>query len=294
MSSDIHTHPTHFVGIAAMLAGTTVFAAMDSTVKLLMADFSVVQVLFFRAGFGLVPLLPLLWRSGIGGLATRRPLAHAARSAVGLAAVTCFFLAFQSLPLARVTVIGFGAPLLITALSVPLLKEHVGLGRWLAVAMGFSGVLIMAGSDAMSGGGWSMGAAYALAGTILYALVMVMMRIMGRTETALTTVFWFSILTLSVTGCALPLVWRTPDAQAWALLATAGILGGIGQLLITQAVRLAPASVVAPFDYFHIVASSSLGWLIFAEPLAPSTIAGALVVVGSGLYVLRQEGRSSQ
>lgn len=273
-----------------MLAATTLFAGMDAVAKLLMvADYSVIQVLFFRAGFGLIPLAPLLWRSGGRAVATARPWAHVARSAIALLAVGCFFLAIRRLPLVQVTAIGFAAPLLITALSVPLLKERVGRDRWLAVTAGFGGILVVAGPDAWSGDLLGAGAAFAVAGTVLYALAMVLMRDMGRTEAAVTTVFWFSVLTMILTGAALPLAWQAPDPRAWGLFAAAGILGGTAQLLISQAVRLAPASVVAPFDYFHIVASSSLGWLLFAELPSPNTLAGAMVVVASGLYVLRRE-----
>jgi len=273
-----------------MLAATTLFAGMDALAKLLMAaDYSVIQVLFFRAGFGLIPLAPLLWRSGMRTVATSRPWAHVARSTIALLAVGCFFLAFRRLPLAQVTAIGFAAPLLITALSVPRLKETVSSGHWLAVAAGFGGILLVAGPEAWAGDLLGAGAAFAVSGTVLYALAVVLMRDMGRTEAAVTTVFWFSILTLILTGSALPLVWQAPDARAWGLFAATGLLGGTAQLLISQAVRLAPASVVAPFDYFHIVVSSSLGWLIFAEIPSLNTLAGALVVMASGLYVLRAE-----
>lgn len=272
-----------------MLAATSLFAAMDATVKLLMADHTLVQVLFFRALFGLVPLAPLLWRDGRRAIATRRPLAHMIRSVIGLGAVGCFFLAVHRLPLAQVTVIGFAAPLLITALAALLLGERVDRGRWLAVAAGFGGVLLVAGPAAWPGGLGGAGAAFAVAGTLLYALMMVLLRDMGRTETAVSTVFWFSMLTLPLTGAALPFAWRTPAAAAWGLFAAAGILGGVGQLAISQALRLAPASVVAPFDYFHIVVSASLGWLLFAEVPGPATLAGAAVVAGAGLYVIRAE-----
>ncbi|WP_231848925.1 DMT family transporter [Paramagnetospirillum magneticum] len=273
-----------------MLAATSLFAGMDALAKLLMAaDYSVVQVLFFRAAFGLLPLVPLVWRGGLRSVATQRPWTHVIRSTIALVAVGCFFQAIHRLPLAQVTAIGFAAPLLITALSVPLLKEHVSLGRWLAVAAGFGGILLVAGPEAWAGDLLGLGAALAVAGTFLYALVIVLMRVMGRTEAAVTTVFWFSVLTMILCGAALPLVWRTPDTQAWGLFAATGILGGIAQLLISQAVRLAPASLVAPFDYFHIVVSASLGWLLFSEIPTLNTLAGALVVMASGLYVLRSD-----
>ena len=273
-----------------MLAAMAVFSAMDGGSKGLTLRLSPVEVTWARYLFSLLFLLPLaLARGGLRLLTTQMPLAQIGRGALLFGSGLLFITALRTLPLADATAVGFVAPLMVTALSIPLLGERVGLGRWLAVSAGFAGVLAMVGTDAWSGDGWSLGAGFALAGTILYALVMVFMRVLGRTESPVTTVFWFSIQTLILTGLALPLVWHSPDTRAWALFAAAGILGGTGQLLITQAVRLAPASVVAPFDYVHILASSTLGWLIFAEPLALSTLLGAAIVVGAGLYVLKQE-----
>lgn len=278
-------------GIAAMLAATITFTGMDAVVKLLLAGHSLPQVLFFRALFGLVPLLPLLMRGGWGLAATGRPWAHVLRSGAALAAVSCFFSAVHRLPLAQVTVIGFGAPLIITALSVPLLKEHVTLRRWAAVSLGFVGVALAAGQELRPAEAEAAGVAFALAGTLLYALVVVLMRALGRTEPAVTTVFWFSIITMGLTGPTLPWTWSPPDAAGWALLAAAGILGGSAQLLMSQALRLAPASTVAPFDYFHILASAALGRWLFGEIPTPATLAGAVVVVAAGLYVVQCERR---
>lgn len=279
-----------FLGILCMIGGTSIFAAMDALVKWLVADHSVVQVLFFRSVFGLIPLLPLILRGGRAAVATRRPAAHAVRSLVGLLAIGSFFYAFGQLPLAEVTAIAFAAPLIMTALSVPFLGETVGPRRWAAVVAGFLAVLVIVRPQM----GMSAGAAVALLGTVLYAVVMVLMRRMSQTEKPVTIVFWFSVTTAIVSGLALPWAWTPPTPQAWGLFLAAGILGGSAQLLVTQAVRLAPVSVVAPFDYLHIVWAVALGWSIWGDVPTVETIAGACVIAACGLYVLHRETMRKQ
>ena len=281
--------PGHGVGIACMVAGTSVFAAMDALVKSLMADYPVLQVLFFRSAFALVPLAPLLWRDGRAALATRRPWAHVLRSGIGMVAIACFFIAFGALPLAQVTTIAFAAPLLVTALAVPVLKEKVGIRRWAAVSAGFAGVLVIVQPASLAG--MELGLAAALFGTVLYAVVMVLIRAMSDTERPVTIVGWFTLSSTAISAMAVPWFWVQPVGLDWALLAAIGIFGGIGQLLITQAVRLAPVSVVMPFDYLHLIFAITLGWVVWAEIPAASTWTGGAIIVAAGLYVLHRETR---
>lgn len=282
--------PGHGAGIACMVAGTSVFAAMDALVKGLMADYPVVQLLFFRSAFALLPLAPLLWREGRGALMTGRPWAHVLRSGIGMVAIVCFFIAFGALPLAQVTIIAFAAPLLVTALSVPVLKEKVGGRRWAAVSAGFVGVLLIVEPAGMAG--IELGLAAALLGAVLYAVVMVLIRAMSDTERPVAIVGWFTLSSIAASGAALPWFWVPPVGWDWAWLATIGVFGGIGQLLITQAVRLAPVSVVMPFDYLHLIFAVTLGWVFWAEIPGPRTWIGGAIIVAAGLYVLHRETRS--
>lgn len=277
------------MGIACMVAGSAVFASVDAVVKWLMADYSVVQVMFFRSAFALLPLAPLVWRAGAASLATRRPVAHALRAGLGLVAIGSFFIAFRELPLAQVIAISFAASLIMTALSVPILGETVGPRRWAAVAVGFVGVLVIVRPG---GAELGLGMVAALLGTVLYAVVMVLMREMARTEKSVTIVFWFTLTCTLLTGAALPWHWQPPSWPDLGLFALLGVLGGSGQLLATQAVRLAPVSVVAPFDYLHIIWSVALGWALWAEVPTLHTVAGAAVIIGCGLYILEREARA--
>ncbi|MBF0325363.1 MAG: DMT family transporter [Alphaproteobacteria bacterium] len=275
-------------GIGCMVAATSVFAVMDALVKALMADYPVVEVLFFRAAFAFLPLAPLLWAAGRTALVTARPWAHVVRSSIGIAAVTAFFLAFGALPLAQVTAIAFAAPLLMTALSVPVLGEVVGRKRWAAVILGFGGILLITRATPPAAG---LGLTAALAGTLLYAMVMVLIRQMSTTERPVTIVAWFTIACTIASGAALPWHWVTPTIQDGMLLASVGVLGGLGQILITQALRLAPVSTVAPFDYLHMVYAVAFGWLFWGEVPDPRMLAGAGLIVACGLYVLHREAR---
>lgn len=275
-------------GIACMVAATSVFAGLDALVKWLVADYPVVQVLFFRSVFALVPLAPLLLREGRRSLATARPWAHLLRSGIGLAAISCFFIAFGKMPLAQVTIIAFAAPLIVTALSVPVLHEHVGPRRWAAVLAGFAGVLVIVRPGDMV---FDLGMVAALLGTVLYATVMVLMRQMSGTERPVTIVGWFTLASILATGAAVPFHWVMPAGWDWLLLAAIGMLGGAAQLLVTQAVRLAPVSVVMPFDYLHLIFALGYGWAIWGEVPGPRTLIGGAIIVAAGLYVLQREAR---
>lgn len=275
-------------GIVCMIGAAAVFATMDAVVKWLVAAYPVAEIMAFRSAFALVLVLPAVVAGGWRRLATRRPWAHVLRSGLGLVAIACFFIAFETLPLAQVTGIFFAAPLAMTALSGPLLGERVGPRRWAAIVVGFAGVLLIARPE---GAPWSLGMAAALAGTLIYALVMVLVRDMGRTEATLTIVFWFSAGTTLATGALLPWVWVPPQSGHWPLLAAVGVLGGIGQILATRAVRLAPVGVVAPFDYLHLVFATFYGWLLWQDWPSAATLAGSAVIMASGLYVMHREAR---
>ena len=206
---------------------------------------------------------------------------------MGFGAMICFFTAFALMPLADVVAISLSAPIFITALSVPLLAERVGPRRWAAVTVGFVGVLIMVRPSAAV---ISEPAVFLpLAGAVLYALALIAMRKLGATERAPTTVFYFTLACTAMSALAQPFVWRTPDLAGFTLLVCVGLLGGSAQLLMTQALRLAPAAVVAPFDYSALVFSIGYGFLFWGEVPDWMLLAGAVIVVASGLYILHRE-----
>jgi drug/metabolite transporter (DMT)-like permease len=222
-------------GIALMVFGTVVFAVMNALVKWLGADYTTIQLVFFRNFFALLPVLFLLCRArSLRGLATRRPFAHLRRSVIGLISLGAFFYAYAHMPIADVTAIAFTAPLFVTALSVPLLGEAVGLRRWSAVIVGFAGVLVMLRPG---GDGFDSVTLIALGAAFLYALVMIYVREMSHTESPTAIVFYYLVSSSVLVAVALPFFWVSPDPEGWLLLFALGLVGGIGQLVMTTAFR---------------------------------------------------------
>ncbi|MCC7274590.1 MAG: DMT family transporter [Alphaproteobacteria bacterium] len=273
-----------------MLAAVALFVVMDGLIKWLSVTFPTLQVMFFRSLFALIPIAVVVaYQGGAGRLRTRRPGLHALRCLAGLASMLCFFHAFRTMPLADVIAIGFAAPLFVTALSVPLLGEKVGIRRWSAVVVGFVGVLVMVrpGSDVLE-----VGAGVALLGTVAYSLAMIFMRDLGRTDTTTAITLYFTVSCVLVAGAALPFVWVAPAGPVeWALLSALGLLGGVAQLLMTQAFRLAPVAVIAPFDYTAMLWGATLGYAVWGEVPDAWVWLGAAIVAASGLYIVHRETR---
>lgn len=277
------------LGIILMLATVFLFAIMNTMIKELSAEYPLNQIVFFRSAFALVPagLAVALAPAGLGELRTARPWAHLWRGMFGATAMFLSFLSFALLPLGEAVALNFAAPLFLTALSVPLLAEKVGVHRWSAVAVGFVGVLVMVrpGAEVLN-----LGALVALASAFFQALAMIMLRQLGRTENPNATVVYFTLLTTVVCGVTLPFWWRTPaDLHDLTLLIGTGLFGGAAQLLLTRAYTAAPASVIAPFNYTSILWAALFGWILWGEVPTTHVVAGAMVVAASGLYILYRE-----
>jgi drug/metabolite transporter (DMT)-like permease len=223
---------------------------------------------------------------GVRLLATRRLGGHVVRSVVGVGALLMFFYAFANMKPADVVAIGFAAPLIITALSVPLLGEQVGWRRWTAVAVGFAGVVLVVDPGA---GVLDPAAVVALAATLCYALTVIVIRKLSETESSTAIVFYFSVIATLVCGAMMPFLWVTPSLPHLALLALIGLLGGSAQYVMVEAFRRAPVSLLAPFDYTAIFWSLGFGYFIFGETASAEMLAGVAVIAGSGLYILRRE-----
>jgi drug/metabolite transporter (DMT)-like permease len=253
----------------------------------------VFEIIFFRQAFAFVPLAIYIARTtGPEVLKTRRPVGHLIRSGIGLIGMICGFSALQHLPLTEATAFNFASPLFMTALSALVLAEPVGRHRWAAVVVGFLGVLIMVRpSPAEFGPGHLnlVGVAFALGGAVSAAGAMVAIRQIAGTERGPTIVFYFTLAgaLMGLIGCLFH--WVTPDPSTLALLILGGLIGGVGQLLLTEAIRIAPVGVVAPFDYTQLVWATGIGFLVWGETPKPATVLGAAVVAASGLYILHRE-----
>ncbi|MFV3075145.1 DMT family transporter [Niveispirillum fermenti] len=274
-------------GIGFFVLATLCFGVMDAAIKYVSADYGTWQIIFFRAVFSMLPIGLLIARSGgVRALRTDSLLSHAGRSLMGVVAAFGFFYAFARMPLADVYAISFAAPLFMTALSVPVLKEKVGWRRWLAVLVGFGGVMIMLRPGQ---GMFSAMALVPLVAAAFYALSMLYVRILSRTETNAAITFYFVVTLAVVSGLFMLPEWKAPDLPGLLLLAFIGIVGGLAQILFTQAFRLAAPSLLAPFEYVAMVWAVGFGYFLFGEVPDRAIWAGCAVVAASGLYILHRE-----
>ena len=275
-------------GIVLILLGALLLSLMDGVMKhLLEQGYSVLQMMAVRGWF-VVPIM-LLWawrKMPSGALKTTRPGIHFLRVFIGFGAPVFFFTSLQTMHLADATVIVFGSTFLMTALSVPLLKERVGPHRWTAVFLGMIGVVIAAGptSDLVSGG-----ALYAMLASLAYALMMLITRWMGPGESAFKQVLYFNVWSASIATIfsiadfvSMPLM-----DLAWVFLT--GALSVLGHLCLTRAFTIAPVGLVAPFEYSFMIWSTLIGFLVWGHIPGSSILLGAAIIVASGFYLIHRE-----
>ena len=275
--------------IGIMLLGILLISIMDALLKWLGSRYDVVQIIFFRAVFAFIPVgIALYLRGGLGQLRTNKPVAHFLRAMTGLGALVLFVEGLTRLPLASVIAIAFAAPIFVTAFSVPLLKEHVGVRRWTAVLVGFLGVLIMVrpGGDLFQ---WN--ALYVLGAVLLYSLMIILVRVLGRTESPSSIVFYQSLFSCLVMGLFLPFFWTTPPWEHLLILIATGLVGGTAQLCLTAAYSRANVAVVAPFEYSAMLWAVIFGYFFFAELPGVEVWMGAPVVIASGIYIAMREAK---
>ncbi len=302
-------------GIAYKIASTLAFACMMAIVKAY-NQYPVGQLVFFRSFFALFVLaLWLSWRHEFPhALYTKRVGGHALRAISGTGNMVLMFGAYSFLPLADVTAVGYAGPLIIIVLAALWLGERVGPARWFGVIIGFGGVILML-SEHLGGGfsnglsGAAIGALMALTGAFSLAVAMIQTRRLVQTEHMGAVVFYFQF-TASGIGIGLMLIgalwpsswpwaasvqsmaWVWPEPAHWLPLIGAGLLGGIGQILMTRGFTLADASVIACFDYTSMIWVLLLGILFLGEFPSPTVLAGASIVTAAGIMVIISERKS--
>jgi drug/metabolite transporter (DMT)-like permease len=273
-----------------MSAGVAFLSANDAIGKVLTAHYPAVQILFLRNLIALPVAMLIAWRmGGAAALRTARPLAHLARGALWLCAAALFFTGLGRLGLAEATAILFAAPIFITALSALVLKERVGRWRWGAVGLGFVGVLVVVRPG---GAAFQPAALFPLGTAFFYAALMISARWVDPRESVWTMMLYLVGAGALVSGLASLAVW-TPlhAADAW-LFAGIALFGTLGITLMTQAFRVAPAAVVAPFDYTALIWATALGWAIWRDVPDAATWTGAAIIMASGAVVLVRRERA--
>ncbi len=285
MSAPTVTDP-HAVlrGILWMLATSLLFTALDAAAKYVSESYPVAQIVWARFALQAL-LLPILLGTRLPQtLKTERLGLQMLRSFLVLAATGMLFLSLRYIPIADANAISFVCPLIVTALSVPLLKEHVEPRLWFGVAFGFLGALAII----RPGLGIMHPAAFlALGSATLFAFYYLTTRMLAKTDSPMTTLLYTAILPGIATTALMPLVWVPPDAQGWTLFAVMGAANAASAYTLIRAFGSAPAAVVTPFGYFTLLWATILGYVLFGQLPDVWTISGAAFIVGSGLYVLR-------
>ncbi len=298
-------------GIGLKILSTLAFTMMSACVKLVGAAhpgeplyYPIGQTVFCRSFFALIPVIVWLGLRGdlITAFENSSIRTHLRRGFFGSVGMFSGFTALILLPLADATAISYAAPLFTVVLAALLLKEVVRIYRWTAVAVGFLGVLVMLvpyfDGSAPTGGQKIVGIAFGLLGAVCAGFATIETRKLTRTESTGVIVFYFmSLVTMiglatSLAGLFNPsLAWKMPGARDAALLVVMGVMGGIGQITLTQSFRYADASLIAPFDYLSMLWAIAIGWFLFGELPQSIVMVGAGIVVAAGIFVIWRERR---
>jgi drug/metabolite transporter (DMT)-like permease len=283
-----HERAQRLTGIALMCGAVASFAVLDTMAKYLNLHMSTLEVVWARyTGAFLFPfMLSNPWTRPRLTM-TLRPGLQIGRSVLLLASTLCNFAALRYLQLDEAIALIFSTPFFVAALSGPILGEWVRWRRWTAIAVGFVGVLVVTRPGV---GSFHPAALLSLTAALFYALYSITTRMLARTDSSETTLFYSNIVGAVALVPALPFVWTTPsDPLVIALMVGTGAVGSFGHYLLIAAHRLGPAAVLSPFIYTEIVWVSAWGFVVFGDLPSRWTLAGAAIVIGSGLYILHRE-----
>ncbi len=300
IESTTHTAPleaarlrrNNLVGAAYVMAAAIGFTVVSILVKKLgNSEIGVFQTVAVRTVIGLTLLAPLFVRAGIVPWRTQHLKIHLTRAVLGGTAVLTGYYAFMKLPLAEVTAISFTVPLFVTVAAVLFLGEIVRWRRWTATGVGFVGVLVVARPFE---GAVELATMLAVAMALCIAFSVVLLKRFPAKESQLTMLFFF--LVVSGLMAVVPAIteWQNPSMEEWLLLAGVGVIGLISQAIIIRAFRVGEASFVAPFDYVRLLFAGTAGVVFFAETPDVWTYAGAVLIIGSTLYIARREAMKTR
>ncbi|MFQ5347771.1 MAG: DMT family transporter [Rhodothalassiaceae bacterium] len=275
-------------GIAYMLLSTVAFAILWVLIRIASERLDILLVVFYRTFFGLLFMAPMLWRRRPDVFRTRRPGLQLVRAGTGVLAMYANFFAIAMAPLADVVAISYATPLFATLGAVIFLGEAIRARRVSALVFGILGMLLVIrpGFETLS-----EGELWALAGAVFMAGSVTAIKLLAREDAAETIVAYSYILTLPVNLLlALPR-WQWPEAADFVLLAAIGILANIGQMMLTRAFAATEVTAVLPFDFLRLVLAAAFGAMLFGETLAWQTVAGALVILLSAVYLAHREAQ---
>jgi drug/metabolite transporter (DMT)-like permease len=273
-------------GIGLMLVGIFFFALNDALGKWLISTYSLGQLLLVRSAAALVLLAPFIWRDGIKPFRQApRPLIQWMRPVFSTLELGCFYWALAYMPLADVMTFYLASPIYVTAVSPFLLGEHVGWRRWAAVIAGFVGVMIALNPSAQS---FTPAAMVAIAGSVSFSILMILTRqVRGTSDTVLVTTQMVGALIAG--GVLAPFTWVPLTWSDGGLLVVLGAVATLAHLCVNRSLKLAPASVVVPYQYTTIVWAIILGYLFFGDIPRTAMLAGAAIIIAAGIYIFIRE-----
>jgi drug/metabolite transporter (DMT)-like permease len=286
MSNSVTSISPKIRGILLMLSGTLFLTAMVALVRYLSTDLHPFVIAFFRNLMGLGMLLPLLLRDGLGSLKTNNMGGMALRSVFHTGGMLLFFLALTLMPLAKLSSLTFTSPLFSCLLAVLLLREKIGINRSVGLIIGFSGVLIILrpGSDLIG-----IGAVYAILSSISWAGAVVVIKNLSRTNSTVTITIYGLFFLVLFTLVPAMFFWRWPSSEQYLWLIALALAGTVGQLLFTEAMKVADVTLVMPFDFSRILWASLFGVMFFAETPSIWTFVGGGVILAGATYVAYRE-----
>lgn len=270
------------LGALLILLSELMFASMGATVKAVTTALPSEMVVFMRCLFGLTLLIPLLWRGGLSKLRTQVLHLHLLRALAGVSAMFCFFYALANLALAEGMLLKMTAPLFMPMIAWLWLREEFNSWVLLAVGFGFLGVVLVLDPT----GEFKLIALVGLLGGLFAAQAKVTVRRLGHTESSIRIVFYFTLISTLISAIPALLNWQAPDPLQWGLLLLTGLLGTLGQLLMTRGYAIAAASRISPFTYFSVVFGAIYGYLFWDERLDLSFVAGALMIALAGILAV--------
>ena len=278
----------NFKAITAMLLAVFCVTIMSVQAKLIGIEYNAVQITFARAIVVLILLMPFIYKlGGLNFLKTKKPFLHFFRGLAGLIGNVMFFLAFQRLPVADVTVISQAVPIFSCILAIIFLGETIGWRRWTAITIGFLGVIIAINPSVNI----AVASLYALGGTLMWSTTIIFLRLLGSTEHPVKTVFYFMLVSVLITSIFQPFLWKEPSFEVILLFIGIGIAAFLTQLLMTYALQKAPASIVSPFNYTGIVWAIIFDYIIWNAHPVFATIFGGIIITISGIYIFKREAK---
>jgi drug/metabolite transporter (DMT)-like permease len=278
-------------GVLLMCLSTVAFATMHASVRFVSADLPPFQIVFFRNLFGLAFLVPLLLGAGFAQMRTRRLGLHALRGLVNIAAMMMYFTALSITPLAKATALSFTAPIFAAVLSVVFLGERFRLYRWIAILVGFLGMLIILRPGVVT---LELGALLAVGAAVLWAVAMILIKLLSRTESSVAIVAWMGIFLCAFSIGPALWVWQTPTLSNLIWLAFIGLCGSIAQVTLSQSFKETEPTAVLPLDFLKLIWATLLGVWFFGEFPDAFTWIGAIVIFSAGLFIANRERRQNR